>query len=125
MTTLDEVRADIYVPVEVAGVVRTKARCQASAQAAPLARRDDHLASTFPLARRREVLLEVPRLGDVAQLGERRNGIAEVDGSIPSCSTNQSNSLAVSGDGKSELANAWLMGCAITSGLGLSLAGAF
>ena len=26
-------------------------------------------------------------LGALAQLGERRNGIAEVDGSIPSCST--------------------------------------
>src|SRR5207237_1827298 len=28
--------------------------------------------------------------GALAQLGERRNGIAEVDGSIPSCSTNKS-----------------------------------
>jgi FkbM family methyltransferase len=29
------------------------------------------------------------RLGALAQLGERRNGIAEVDGSIPSCSTSR------------------------------------
>src|SRR5438105_7270087 len=36
-------------------------------------------------------------LGALAQLGERRNGIAEVAGSIPACSTNESEDQRASG----------------------------
>ncbi len=48
-----------------------------------------HLRGTFGRA---------PEFGAIAQLGERYNGIVEVDGSIPSGSTNQDKGFAGNGE---------------------------